>query len=143
MSGVATIITDSRQGIAEHLRRELGSTVEVVSGERDGVDRREKDLVAVWWPGWEDVTLQIQRPTILIRYFPARSKLPAQSTPVDPTPLELAAGRILTAFPRATQTVGVFAPNIAWRLRSIVPNTRPDVWRVEAVLVATTVLEGA
>lgn len=115
---------------------------EVVAGERDGVwrDPELRDLIAVWWPGWEEITrdIALAQPSLTVRYFPNRSKQPAEDTPTDPSPLEQASDALLAFFDRASQAPGFFVDGLSCRIVTIVPDYRPEVWRVEAKLLAYT-----
>lgn len=127
-------------GVKTYLATEFPSC-EVVLGERK--DRRwqgEQDLIAVWWPGWDELTrdVALAQPTLQLRYFPAKSKQPALDTPHDPTDLVVAGDLLLAAFPRPTTVPGFFTDGLACRLSTLRPNYAPDVWRVDGTLVAYT-----
>lgn len=140
------MINQWREGVVTALAAEF-DTCEVVAGERDGVwrDPKLRDLIAVWWPGWAELERDIvlAQPTLTIRYFPNRSKQPAEDTPTDPSPLEDAADRLLAFFDRASQSPGFFTTNLSCRLTSLRPDYRADQWRVEATLLAYTLGTGA
>lgn len=151
---VATLITDWRQAVVSHLgtrlaeladELEIDMSFEVVSGEREGVNRRDEAVVAVWWPGWDEIARDtiLQQPSLNLRYFPPRSKAPSTSAPADPAPLEQGAGLLLAAFPRSTQRTGFFTDGIACRLTGVRPDYRADRWYVGGTLLAYTALEGA
>jgi hypothetical protein len=128
-----------RTGVFDYLTTQFDAA-DVVAGERDGVWRGDNDLIAVWWPGWDERSrdISLAQPTLTLRYFPAISKQPQPETPVDPSPLEEAADALLAAFPRDKQGANVFATNVACRITSIRPNYDPAIWRLDATMVAYT-----
>ncbi len=128
-----------REGVFEYLTTTFDDA-DVVAGERDGVWRGEKDLIALWWPGWDERSrdISLAQPTLTLRYFPALSKQPSPDSPSDPSPLEEAADALLAAFPRDKQGANVFAANVACRITSIRPNYDPAVWRIDATMIAYT-----
>lgn len=130
-------------GVVEKLQEALGD-VEVVPGERDGVWRGEKDLVAVWWPGWDPLSrdIALASPTLTIRYFPRRGPEPNEATPANPAPLTDAGDALIGFFDRTTRAVGYFTEGLSCRLGPIRPSYATDVWRVEASLVAYTLGAG-
>lgn len=132
-------------GVVEKLGDELGGTVVVVAGERDKAWRDDRDLVCVWWPGWDELSRDtaLAQPQLTLRYFPKRSVQPADQTPVDPSPLTDAADVLLGYFTRATEGVGFFTSGLACRLTSLRPSYAKDVWRVEGTLVAYTLRPSA
>jgi len=139
------VIHASRQGVCDKLAAAFPS-LEVKPGRNDTVWRGESDLIVVWWSGYQVMArdISLARPTITIRYFPTLSKQPAEEAPRDPSALEQAADALIATFDRSTQEVGYFAPNTSWRLDSIPePNMAPEVWMVEARLVAYTLSEAA
>lgn len=138
------MISGWREGVVSFLTTEFADA-EVVSGERDGRWQGESDLIAVWWPGWEQLTrdVMLAAPTLTLRYFPAVSKQPTTDTPADPSALEDAADALIAAFDRASQAVGFFTANLSCRLASLRADYRPDVWRLEGSLIAYTLSEGA
>ena len=81
---------------------------------------------------------QPAQPTLTVRYFPNRSKQPAEDTPTDPAPLEEAADALLAFFDRASQAPGFFTTNLSCRLTTLRPDYRPTAWRVEGTLLAYT-----
>lgn len=127
-----------RQGVQTYLAAQINA--DVVAGERDGVHRGDKDLIAVWLPGWDELQrdIAIAVPTLLIRYFPTRSKQPAEDAPADPSPLEDAVDTLIAKLGRPTQGVGFFTANLSCRLASAKPNYASDIWRVDASLIAYT-----
>jgi hypothetical protein len=138
------VIHDWREGVKTYLQSAFAAA-EVVAGEREGVWRADKDLIAVWWPGWDELTrdIALASPTLTLRYFPARSKQPTDDQPTDPAPLELAGDALLAAFDRASQAVGFFAADLSCRLARLRPNYDPAVWRVEGTLIAYTLGQAA
>lgn len=140
-----SLVSDWRAAVQEHLATSFPRAT-VVGGERtEGVSKREKDLICVWFPGWNviesDTTLA--QPTLLIRMFPKKSPLDRRSVPDDPQPLEDAAMELVRAFPRATQVGGFFVANLSCRLTTCVPDYAPENWQVNATLLAYTILEAA
>lgn len=117
---------------------------DVEDGEQDGVVR-DKDVIAVWWPGWDELTrdIALAQPTLSLRYFPSRSKLPTSDAPAIGQPLRQAADALITAFDRGSQAVGFFTADLACRLASLRPNYDPAVWRVDGTLIAYTLGAGA
>lgn len=115
---------------------------EVVPGQRVGVwrDPELRDLIVVWWPGWDEITrdIALAQPTLTVRYFPNRSKQPAEDTPTDPSPLEQAGDALLEFFDRASQAPGFFVDDLSCRLTTMRPDYRADFWHVEATLLAYT-----
>lgn len=111
--------------------------VETEDGEMDGV-QRDRAVVAVWWPGWDELSRDtaLAQPTLSLRYFPARSKLPTGDDPATGQPLRQAADALLAAFGRETQVEGFFVPGLACRLTSLRPDYRADVWRLDGSLLA-------
>ncbi len=130
-------------GVVDKLQEALGDSVEVVPGERDGVWRGDKDLVAVWWPGWDTLQrdIALASPTLTIRYFPRRGAEQNESAPANADPILDAADALIGTLDRATQAVGYFTEGLSCRLSSLRPDYDPDVWRVEGTLVAYTVSE--
>ncbi len=131
---------DWLNGVANYLAAQFPAA-DVVRGERDGVWRDDQDLIAVWWPGWDTLTrdIALATPTLALRYFPRRSTQPADATPADPDVLLDAADALIAKLSRTTQAVGFFTSGLSCRLSSIRPNYAPDVWRIEATLIAYTV----
>lgn len=127
-------------GVVQKLQGELGDQVVVVPGERDKAWRDDKDLVCVWWPGWDELTrdIALAQPTLTLRYFPRRSIQPDEQTPDDPTPISDAGDVLLEFFSRSTEAVGYFTAGLSSRLASLRPNYDKDIWRVEGTLVAYT-----
>lgn len=134
-----------RTGVFNYLVTTFDDDADVVAGEREGVHRGEKDLLAVWWPGWDERSrdISLAQPTLTIRYFPSIHRLPPNATPTDPGPLEQAADALLAAFPRSKQGANVFATDVACRITSIRPDYSPERWRVEASMVAYALQETA
>lgn len=135
-------MTSSLNGWREGVVTQLTSTfsnADVESGEQDGVSR-DRDLITVWWPGWDEIArdIALAAPTLQGRYFPARSKQPLTETPKDPAPLEEAADALLAFFDRASQAPGFFTDDLSCRLTTLRPNYDPALWRVEFTLVAYT-----
>jgi hypothetical protein len=126
-------------GVAAHLETAFPAA-DVVRGQRDGVWRDDQDLIAVWWPGWDELSRDtaLASPTLTIRYFPRRSVQPDEAVPADPDPLLDAADALLAAFDRASAAVGFFTSGLSCRLSRVAPDYRTDVWRVDATLVAYT-----
>lgn len=125
----------------------LGSTltgVDVEHGEMDGV-QRDRDVVAVWAPGWDEISRDttLAQPTLALRYFPSRSKQPSESVPPDPSPLEDAMDTLLAAFDRASQAPGFFVAGLSCRLTQLRPSYDPSLWRVDGTLLAYTLGAGA
>jgi hypothetical protein len=138
------VINEWREGVKTHLATQFPDA-DVVAGERDGVWRGDNDLIAVWWPGWDERSrdISLAQPTLTIRYFPALSKQPPPDTPIDPAALEQAADALLAAFPRSTQAANVFATDVAARITSLRPNYDQALWRVEATMIAYALRETA
>lgn len=130
---------DWLNGVAAHLTTTFAAA-DVVRGERDGVNRSDKDLVAVWWPGWDELSRDtaLASPTLKLRYFPRRGKEPADTAPADPDAILDAADALIAAFGRDTQQVGVFTAGLSCRLATLRPDYGSDVWRVEGDLIAYT-----
>lgn len=131
-------IADWAGGVITYLGETL-EDVDVEHGEMDGV-QRDRDVIAVWWPGWDEITrdISLSQPTLSLRYFPARSKQPSDSIPPDPTPLEEAADALLGAFDRASQAPGFFTDDLSCRITTIRANYDPAIWRIDATLLAYT-----
>jgi len=139
-------ITEWRLAVMNHLRATFPHPAEIDGRPRDDVvSRRDNDLVCVWWPGWQvierDTTLA--QPRLQIRAWPGRSRLKAPAQTDEGTSLEELGMKLLLAFPRSTQAGGFFVPNLACRLIRAVPDYSDNVYRVEAELLAYTILEGA
>jgi hypothetical protein len=135
---MSLLITDWRKAVEAHLRTSFRDD-EVVGGSRDGVNQRNKRLIAVWWPGWEQLPrdISLASPTLMIRVFPAKSKLPKTENPRDPEPLEEAAVEIMVAM-RPKQKVGDFVPALACGISRVVPVDTPEQWYVEATVTSFT-----
>jgi hypothetical protein len=137
------MINQWRAAVCTKLATEF-SGADVEPGEQQGVSR-ERDLIAVWWPGWDEIArdIALAAPTLQLRYFPGRSKQPATTTPPDPTPLEEAADALLAFFDRASQAPGFFVGDLSCRLTTLRPNYDPTFWHIEATLLAYTLGAGA
>lgn len=135
------MITEWRQGVVTYLA-DLFEYDEVVAGppEQDTVWRGESARLAVWAPGWDEISrdISLAAPTLTVRYSPALSKQPEPASPRDPSPIEDAMDALLAAFDRASQAPGFFTTNLSCRLTKLVPNYDPAIWRVEATLLAYT-----
>lgn len=132
------MIHEWRQAVHSYLAATF-TEADVESGEQDGV-QRERDLIAVWWPGWDEIArdISLAAPTLQLRYFLARSKMPAETSPADPSPLEQAADALLAAFDRASQAPGFFVTGLSCRITTIRPVYDAELWRVDATLLAYT-----
>lgn len=132
------MINEWRQGVVDKLAASF-TDADVESGEQDGVSR-DRDLITVWWPGWDEISRDtaLAAPTLQFRWFPARSKQPSATVPPDPAPLEAAADLLLGFFDRGSQAPGFFTDNLSCRLTTLRPNYDPSLWRVEGTLVAYT-----
>lgn len=110
------------------------TAAEVAPGTRAGVSR-DKDRIVVSNPAFPAVTPDIAfaKPTILIRYFVARSKQPATEATPDPTDLYDAQENLLAAF-AGYDVVGSFATNFALIQFDSVVNDNPDEWRVDLTI---------
>ena len=131
-------ITQWRAAVEAYLADQFPKA-EVVGGSREGVNQRDKDLVAVWWPGWDELPrdITLATPTLTIRYFPSKSKLPKRENPRDPSALEQAAAGLMLAM-RAKQKVGDFVPKLACGISRVVPVDLPEQWYVEATVTSFT-----
>lgn len=134
----ADFITQWRSAVQAYLDEQFRDA-EVVGGHRDGLNQRNKDLIAVWWPGWDELArdVSLATPTLTIRYFPTKSKLPRSETPRDPSALEEAAVGLMLAM-RDKRGVGDFVEKLSCRISRIVPVDLPDQWYVEATLASYT-----
>jgi hypothetical protein len=109
---------------------------EVIDGERSGVSR-DKDRLCVFWPGsQEDGNVNYSHESMVIRFWPARSKQPTDN-PDDPTPLRKA-GMDLRIALQAVQTPGSLVADLYCRLVSVQPDYDPQEWGIEAVLYSWT-----
>lgn len=134
----STFISDWREAVEAYLRTQFRDA-EVVGGSRDGVNQRSKTFIAVWWPGWEQLPrdISLATPTLTIRVFPSKSKLPKSENPRDPSALEEAAVALMLAM-RPKQKVGDFVPSLACGISRVVPVDLPDQWYVEATVTSFT-----
>lgn len=129
------MVSEWREAVVEHLASAFPDA-EVLSGRRAGVSR-DRDRIAVFWPGWRasqrDYTLAT--PSLTIRYWPARSKQPSTTSPPDPAVLEDAGVALMLAF-RNTRKAGDFVDGLACWLDEVAPDYDDEEWKVEAVLKA-------
>lgn len=132
------MIAEWASAVVSYLDSELAAA-DVEHGEMDGV-QRDRDVIAVWAPGWDEISrdVALAQPTLSLRYFPSRSKQPSDTVPPDPSPLEQAMDALLAAFDRASQAPGFFVDGLSCRLTTIRPDYRPELWRVDATLLAYT-----
>lgn len=135
MSDFASI-DDWHAAVVTYLGTALND-VEVEGAEMEGV-QRDRDVVAVWWPGWDELPrdTSLAQPTLSLRWFPARSKLPTTDEPANGQPLRQAADALLTAFDRASQVPGFFVDGLACRLTRLRPDYRADTWWLDGTLLA-------
>lgn len=142
-----TTLTDWREAVMAHLRENGFPAPARVEGRPrdDNASHRDHDLVCVWWPGWDTIErdLSLAQPRLMVRAWPGRSKLSKPTQTDDPAPLERIAMRLMLALPRSTQEAGFFVENLSCRIRNVVPSYEDDVYRVEAELIAYTILETA
>lgn len=136
--GTSNVITDWREAVQEYLAEQFPNA-DVRGGEETTVNRRPKDLICVWWPGWAAMQrdLSLANPTLLIRYFPRRSMQPNTETPVDQSQLEQAAIDLALAF-EPMRKAGDFVENLACYLRDMKPSPATDRWCVDGTLQAYT-----
>jgi hypothetical protein len=135
---VSNLITDWRVAVQEHLATSFPDA-DVRGGEEISVNRRDKALICVWWPGWSAIPrdISLANPTLMIRYFPKRSKQPQTETPVDQSALEQAAVDLMVAM-ESKRKAGDFVENLACYLKDVVPNPAADRWCVNAIVQAYT-----
>lgn len=124
-------------GVAAYLHTAFPDA-DVVRGERTGVNRSDNDLIAVWWPGWDELTRDtaLASPTLKFRYFPRRGIEPQDVSPDDPDPILDAADALRSAFGRDTQPVGTFTAGLSCRLTTLKPDYSGTSWMVEGTLIA-------
>lgn len=110
-------------------------TAEVLEGERSGVSH-DMDRIAVFDTGLEEMAgrVVVGQTRVHVRYWPARSRLPGDETPADPTVLTQAA-HDLAAFLQAKQAS--YAATGVWfsRMLSCVTDRDPAEWGVEAIVL--------
>lgn len=148
---MANLITTWRQGVQEHLATYFAALspaveVDVIAGRTPGkpgqtaVSRRRKPTLCVFFTGYDEMSRDtaLATPQLIVRMFPVRSELPTSTNPSDPEPLEEACMHLVSAFPRATQSVGYFDANLSSRVVSVTPFDRDTDWYAEAVLRAYT-----
>jgi len=130
-----SLLTPWRQAVVAFLE-EAFPEAEVTSGPRSGVSR-DLDRISVFWPIWkEDANPNYARPTLIVRFWPARSKQPVEN-PDDPTALEQAADELLAAF-ETVQKPGQLVDGLYCRLVDVTPDYDPNEWGLEGTLAAWT-----
>lgn len=132
---MANLISTWREAVAADLAAQF-PRADVKSGERAGVSR-DKARINVFWPGTTEDSGQVVvgRASLIIRYWPQRSKQPDAAAPADPTDLEQAAFDLqdfLQTKQHGYDSAGVWF----CRLVSVTPDYDPAEWGVEAVLEA-------
>lgn len=133
---MSNLITDWRVAVQAWLVTSFPGA-DVAGGEQDGVNRGPKPLIVVWHPGWPVLPkdLSLATPTLLIRYFPTRSKQVSTTVPHDPSDLEQAEVDVMVAF-KEKRKGGDFVTNLACFISSATPNYAPDKWYVQFTLQA-------
>lgn len=131
---MSNLITDWREAVQAHLTAAFPAA-DVRGGEERTVNRRPADLICVWWPGWPALQrdISLANPTLMIRYFPKRSRQPNSETPVDQSVLEQAAADLMTAM-ASKRKAGDFVENLACYVSRCIPNTA--AWCVDATVQA-------
>jgi hypothetical protein len=134
---VSTLLTSWRAALVAHLETAFPNA-EVISGRRAGVSR-DLDRLCVFWPGWQEDAADVYfaRPSMIVRYWPARSKQPTDN-PNDPGQLEQAAIDLMTSL-ETVQKPGDLVPNLYCRVARVTPDYDPEEWGVEAELTSWTV----
>jgi hypothetical protein len=132
----SNLITDWRTAVQAYLAAQFPDA-EVRGGRDETVNRRDKDLILVFWPGWGELARDISfaTPTLTIRWFPKLSKQPTLEQPRDESPLEQAASDLMTAMASKRKT-GDFVANLACHVSRVTPNDDPAHWYVEATVQA-------
>lgn len=130
-----SVIRDWREAVHTHLAASFPAA-DVVSGRRTGV-ARDRDVIAVFWPGWRvnQRDIALATPTLTIRYWPARSKQPSTTSPPDPGDLEDAAAALMEAM-RDKRKSGDFVAGLACFVSEVTPVYDDDEWMVEATVQA-------
>jgi hypothetical protein len=133
---VSNIITDWREQLVAYLAEQFPQA-KVESGVRPPAPSRDKDLIAVFWPGMgEAANVNFANPTMTVRYWVRDPKMIPRREPRDDSALEAAGIALMQALQPVQATLDP-QRRFYFRVVSIVPDR--EEFGVEAQLLAWTV----
>lgn len=129
---MSNLITEWRKAVQAYLEESFEGA-EVKNGREIELNRREKDVILVFWPGWPELARDIAfaTPTLTIRYFPTLSKQPPTTSPRDEGPLEQAAVGLMEAM-ATKRKAGDFVDGLACRIATCTPHSSTTDFYVES-----------
>lgn len=137
MSDPHNLITDWRTALVALLKEKFPAA-ELLSGERADGPSRDKDRIAVFWPGMsESSEVSFANPRMTIRFWVKNPKTNVRSVPKDDEPLEQAAWDLAFALqPKLASLLNTTSPaypGFYFRVTQIVPVR--DEYAIEAQLL--------
>jgi len=136
---MSNLISDWRTALVARLQTSFPDA-EVLSGQRADDVSRDKDRIAVFWPGTPEASeVNFVNPKMTIRYWAKRPKTTLKDVPHDDGPLEQAAWDLALALQpvlaKLLNDTDPAYPGFYFRVVQIVPVR--DEFAVEAQLVGT------
>lgn len=138
---MANLITDFREAVEARLAVSFPD-IEIVGGERTGVNRGDVPIACVFLPA--EGLKRFERDgamaniVLVVRYWPARSKLLTEDSPRSPAELEQAVWDLASCLEPVRATLPGVSSRLTFEIPSFEPDYDPAEWGVEVTLLGWT-----